>query len=126
MNPAILNSLANQLNNPDNTSISFLQGQMILRIKTAKHKGIQEVNAISLIKGQTDKLFYVSVVKSKKLEALLLSQHVKIMQMDAVPVYITYITCEIKNGEPVTYKDIYGLDNGLKRALYRAAAKKDL
>ena len=125
MNPATLRALANQLNNPDHTSISVLRGQIILRIKTAKYKDLHELSTISLIKNEPDKLFSVSVVKNKKLDSLLLSRHVKNIPMNAVSLNLTYITCEIKDGEPVAYKDIYGLDNGLKRALYRAAAKKD-
>ena len=35
-----------------------------------------------------------------------------------VPLIITYITCEMKNGVLVTYKDIYNLDKGLEMAMY--------
>ncbi|MDB5144991.1 MAG: hypothetical protein JWQ66_3704 [Mucilaginibacter sp.] len=120
-----LRALANQLNGTGQTSISVLHGQMVLRIKSDIRKDLQELNAISLIKEKSDKLFPLNVVKSRRLEALLLFQQVKNIQMNAVPVNLTYITCEIKNGEPVTYKDIYSLDKGLKHALYRAAAKRD-
>ncbi len=36
----------------------------------------------------------------------------------AIPIKITYLTCEIRNGELVRYKDIYDLDNSLEMALY--------
>jgi len=36
----------------------------------------------------------------------------------AVPIKITYLTCEVKEGLLITYKDIYGLDKSLKAALY--------
>lgn len=35
-----------------------------------------------------------------------------------VPVKITYLTCESKEGQIVTYKDIYNLDKALEMALY--------
>jgi L,D-transpeptidase YcbB len=38
----------------------------------------------------------------------------------AVPVKITYLTCEMKDGILVTYKDIYNLDKQLEMALYNA------
>ncbi|TFF35395.1 L,D-transpeptidase scaffold domain-containing protein [Mucilaginibacter psychrotolerans] len=38
----------------------------------------------------------------------------------AVPLAITYLTCQVKNGEVVTYKDIYNLDASLELALYGA------
>lgn len=35
-----------------------------------------------------------------------------------VAVHITYLTCEIKEGEMITYEDIYNLDKSLEMALY--------
>jgi murein L,D-transpeptidase YcbB/YkuD len=35
-----------------------------------------------------------------------------------LPIKITYLTCEIKDGEVVTYNDIYSLDNKLEMKLY--------
>jgi len=35
-----------------------------------------------------------------------------------VPVAVTYLTCEVKAGALVVYKDIYSLDKGLEMALY--------
>ncbi|HWZ02814.1 MAG TPA: L,D-transpeptidase family protein [Mucilaginibacter sp.] len=36
----------------------------------------------------------------------------------AIPIKVTYLTCEMQNGTMVIYKDIYGLDKGLEMALY--------
>lgn len=36
----------------------------------------------------------------------------------AVPIKITYLTCEVKEGVLIDYKDIYNLDRGLESALY--------
>ncbi|HVV54968.1 MAG TPA: L,D-transpeptidase family protein [Mucilaginibacter sp.] len=38
-----------------------------------------------------------------------------------VPIKITYLTCEMKQGTLITYKDIYNLDNSLEMALYNAS-----
>ncbi|HEY9000784.1 MAG TPA: L,D-transpeptidase family protein [Mucilaginibacter sp.] len=35
-----------------------------------------------------------------------------------VPIKITYLTCEVKEGLVITYKDIYNLDKSLEMALY--------
>jgi len=35
-----------------------------------------------------------------------------------MPIKITYLTCEIKDGELITLTDIYNLDNSLEMALY--------
>jgi murein L,D-transpeptidase YcbB/YkuD len=35
-----------------------------------------------------------------------------------VPIKITYLTCEVKQGLTITYKDIYNLDKSLEMALY--------
>lgn len=35
-----------------------------------------------------------------------------------VPIKITYLTCEVKEGMVITYKDIYNLDKSLEMALY--------
>jgi len=36
----------------------------------------------------------------------------------AIPIKITYLTCEVKEGVLIDYKDIYNLDRGLESALY--------
>ncbi|HEY8780645.1 MAG TPA: L,D-transpeptidase family protein [Mucilaginibacter sp.] len=36
----------------------------------------------------------------------------------SVPIKVTYLTCEVKKGELVIYKDIYNLDKSLEMALY--------
>lgn len=36
----------------------------------------------------------------------------------AVPIKITYLTCEVKEGLLITYPDIYNLDKGLEMSLY--------
>ncbi len=35
-----------------------------------------------------------------------------------IPIKITYLTCEVNQGEIITYKDVYGLDKSLAMALY--------
>jgi len=40
-----------------------------------------------------------------------------------VPVKITYLTCQVIEGELITYKDIYNLDKGLEMALYGTGEK---
>jgi murein L,D-transpeptidase YcbB/YkuD len=35
-----------------------------------------------------------------------------------VPIKVTYLTCEVKEGVLITYKDIYDLDKSLEMALY--------
>jgi murein L,D-transpeptidase YcbB/YkuD len=35
-----------------------------------------------------------------------------------VPIKITYLTCEVKEGLTIVYKDIYNLDKSLEMALY--------
>jgi len=37
---------------------------------------------------------------------------------NAVNINITYLTCEVKDGELITYKDIYDLDKGLEMEMY--------
>ena len=39
----------------------------------------------------------------------------------AIPLKITYLTCEVNEGEYVTYKDIYEIDKSLEIALYGPA-----
>ena len=39
----------------------------------------------------------------------------------AIPLKITYLTCEVNEGEYVTYKDIYDMDKSLEMALYGPA-----
>ena len=44
----------------------------------------------------------------------------------AIPVKITYLTCEVNAGEYVAYKDIYDLDKSLEMALYGAALQSTM
>jgi len=44
----------------------------------------------------------------------------------AIPVKITYLTCEVNEGEYVNYKDIYDLDKSLEMALYGAALQSTM
>ena len=37
----------------------------------------------------------------------------------AIPVHVTYYTCEMKNGLLVKYKDVYSMDRRLENALYK-------
>jgi murein L,D-transpeptidase YcbB/YkuD len=45
-----------------------------------------------------------------------IKQNIKLKR--PMPIKITYLTCEVIEGEYVTYKDIYDLDNRLEIALY--------
>jgi len=49
-------------------------------------------------------------IKSYKTQTFILKK--------AVPIKVTYLTCEVQNGVVITYKDIYDLDKPLEMALY--------
>jgi len=40
---------------------------------------------------------------------------------DPIPITITYLTCQMIDGELVNYDDIYKLDRGLEMALYNVS-----
>jgi len=40
-----------------------------------------------------------------------------------IPIEITYLTCQVIEGELITYKDIYNLDNSLEMALYNTGKR---
>jgi hypothetical protein len=124
MSKSVLQALAKQSIYSAIMTISVVHRQPILHITPAIRKDLQELSDISLIKAVTDKPVNIPVFKSKELSALLSSLGVEKIKVNSNSVNFTYITCEIKGGEIVNYKDIYGLDNGLKLALYHAEKKQ--
>ena len=40
------------------------------------------------------------------------------MFKNPIPIRVTYITCEVKKGVLITYKDVYNMDKSLEMALY--------
>lgn len=124
MSKSVLHALAKQSTYPAVMTISVVHKQPILHITRAIRKHLQELNNIPQIKTAKDEPFNILVFKGKELSALLSSSDVKKIKVNSKPVSFTYITCEIKEGEVVNYKDIYGLDNGLKLVLYHAEKKQ--
>lgn len=123
MSKSVLHALAKQSIYPAIMTISVVHRQPILHITPAIRKDLQELNNIPQIKTAKDEPFNILVFKSKELSALLTSLDVEKIKVNSNPVNFTYITCEIKEGELVNYKDIYGLDNGLQLVLYHAEKK---
>jgi len=124
MSKSVLQALAKESIYPAIMTISVVHKQPILHITHAIRKDLQELNNIPQIKTAKDEPFNILVFKSKELSALLSSLDVEKIKVNYSPVNFTYITCEIKEGGLVNYKDIYGLDNGLKLALYHAEKKQ--
>jgi len=124
MSKSILQALVKQSIYPAIMTISVVHRQPILHITPAIRKDLQELNNIPQIKTAKDEPFNILVFKSKELSALLSSLDVEKIKVNSNPVNFTYITCEIKEGELVNYKDIYDLDNGLRLALYHAEKKQ--
>ncbi|RKR81977.1 hypothetical protein BDD43_2139 [Mucilaginibacter gracilis] len=54
-----------------------------------------------------------SAIKNKQLRQYRLKE--------PLPIYVTYLTCEVKDGLLQTYKDVYGRDQQVAEALYRGA-----
>ena len=124
MSKSVLQALVKQSIYPAIMTISVVHRQPILHITPAIRKDLQELNNIPQIKTAKDEPFNILVFKSKELSALLSSLDVEKIKVNSNPVNFTYITCEIKEGELVNYKDIYDLDNGLRLALYHAEKKQ--
>lgn len=124
MSKSVLQVLAKQSAYPAVMTVSVVDRQPILHITPAIRKDLQELNNIPQIKTAKNEPFNILVFKSKELSALLSSLDVGKIKVNSNPVNFTYITCEIKEGELVNYKDIYGLDNGLKLVLYHAEKKQ--
>jgi murein L,D-transpeptidase YcbB/YkuD len=123
MTRARVMALAKLLTSSGPVTLSVLQGHVVLHSIPVINKHLQELSGFSLIEGAADQPIDISVLKSKKLVNLLSHQDFKKVNANAIPVKLTYITCEINGGILINYKDIYSLNNGLAMALYHVATK---
>lgn len=96
-------------------NIITAMGQVFLQISRPGYQKQGEPVIITPVVGQDTAIIQVNVARSAKLLALLSN----IGKKQPVPVSLTYLTCDIKNGQLVTYKDIFYADQKLKKALYK-------
>lgn len=95
-------------------TIGTAKGQLFLQITRPGYQKQGE----PIIKTLTNKdtvLIPVSVARGVNFTSLLSNTNKK----QPVPVSLTYLTCEIKNGQLVTYQDVFHADQKLKKALYK-------
>ena len=74
-------------------------------------KAWQLANLIIGYDGDASKILLLKKAVDKKLTR-------NISLRKPVPIRITYLTCEVKEGQVTTYKDIYDMDKSLELALY--------
>jgi murein L,D-transpeptidase YcbB/YkuD len=95
-------------------TIGTAKGQLFLQITRPGYQK-QGEPIIKTLANKDTILIPISVVGGAKLLALL--SNIGKKQPD--PVSLTYLTCEIKNGQLVTYQDNFHADQKLKKALYK-------
>jgi len=100
-------------------NITTTKGKVLLQIsKPAYQKpGELTINPVVNQARQDTTAIPVSVAHGAKLAALLSNTGKK----QSIPISLTYLTCDIRNGQLVTYKDIFYADARLKKALYKVS-----
>ncbi|QEC78990.1 L,D-transpeptidase scaffold domain-containing protein [Mucilaginibacter ginsenosidivorax] len=100
-------------------NITTNKGQIFLQIsKPAYQKpGELTINPVVNHTRQDTTAIPVTVSRGAKLAAQLSN----IGKKQPLPVSLTYLTCDIRNGQLVTYKDIFYADARLKKALYKVS-----
>jgi murein L,D-transpeptidase YcbB/YkuD len=121
----IMKALAKLSGNPATVTSSVLDGRVILHSVPVSAKHLEELSGLSLVQGVTDKPFVISVLKGENLTKILSRNNFKKINVSAIPLKLTYITCEIKGGVLISYNDVYGLDRGLTQTLYKTVKKPD-
>lgn len=100
-------------------NITTNKGRIFLQIsKPAYQKpGELTINPVVNQARQDTTAIPVTVAHGAKLAAQLSN----ISKKQPIPVSLTYLTCDIRNGQLVTYKDIFYADARLKKALYKVS-----
>ncbi|WDF79591.1 hypothetical protein PQ469_06180 [Mucilaginibacter sp. KACC 22773] len=98
-------------------NITTAKGHVFLQVSRPGYQKQGEPVIITPVVGQDTAIIQVNVVRGAKLLALLTN----IGKKQSIPVSLTYLTCDIRNGQLVTYKDIFYADQRLKKALYKVS-----
>lgn len=98
-------------------NITTAKGHVFLQVSRPGYQKQGEPVIITPVVGQDTAIIQVNVVRGAKLLALLSN----IGKKQSIPVSLTYLTCDIRNGQLVTYKDIFYADQRLKKALYKVS-----
>jgi hypothetical protein len=98
-------------------NITTAKGHIFLQVSRPGYQKQGEPVIITPVVGQDTAIIQVNVVRGAKLLALLSN----IGKKQSIPVSLTYLTCDIRNGQLVTYKDIFYADQRLKKALYKVS-----
>lgn len=97
-------------------NITITKGQLFLQI-SRPHYQQQGEPVVKPVFSRDTANIRVNVAGGAKLSALLSNSG----QRQPAPVSLTYLTCDIQNGQLVVYKDIFHADQRLKKALYKVS-----